>query len=279
MFLLVGSGLLLTQFFAAAGSSAGFSARSSSRRRHPPFADDLCQAGRSLPVFRPPRRARQNAFRAFAPPLRLPFLPVSGGGSIIHFNITGRPPKSPREFVAAGYRTITPRYLETLGVPLLQGRHFTHADNEKSPPVVVINASMVHTFFPNENPLGKRLQLGALPEQAGADHGNRRRRRRCSSRPRARSAGRNVFALSPGRFDSAGLPAFPRHADGGRSCRSKPPPSAARSRKSTRISRSSRSAPWKTTWPRRLPSRVFALGSSASSPCWRWSSPLSASTA
>ena len=52
-----------------------------------------------------------------------------------------------------------------LGVPLLQGRLFTQADNEKAPAVVVINATMVHTFFPNENPLGKRLQLGALPEQ------------------------------------------------------------------------------------------------------------------
>ncbi|MGH9743934.1 MAG: FtsX-like permease family protein, partial [Candidatus Acidiferrum sp.] len=93
------------------------------------------------------------------------FLPVSGGGSIIHFNITGRPPKSPHEFVAAGYRPITPNYLETLGVPLLKGRLFTPADNEKSPPVVLINATMVRTFFPNENPLGKHLQLGALPDQ------------------------------------------------------------------------------------------------------------------
>src|SRR6202041_1015117 len=93
------------------------------------------------------------------------FLPVSGAGSIIHFNITGRPPKSPHEFVAAGYRTITPNYLETIGVPLLQGRFFTRADNEKSPAVVLINSTMARTFFHNENPLGKRLQLGALPDQ------------------------------------------------------------------------------------------------------------------
>jgi putative ABC transport system permease protein len=93
------------------------------------------------------------------------FLPVSGGGSIIHFNITGHPPKSPHEFVAAGYRTITPNYLETLGVPLLQGRNFTSADNDKSPAVVLINATMARTFFPNESPLGKRLQLGATPDK------------------------------------------------------------------------------------------------------------------
>jgi putative ABC transport system permease protein len=91
------------------------------------------------------------------------FLPVSGGGGLIHFNITGRPPKSPNEFTAAGYRTVSANYFETLAVPLLQGRLFTPGDHEKSPAVVVINSTMARTYFPNENPLGKRMQLGATP--------------------------------------------------------------------------------------------------------------------
>jgi putative ABC transport system permease protein len=91
------------------------------------------------------------------------FLPVSGGGGLIHFNISGRPPKSPKEFIAAGYRTVSANYFETLGVPLLQGRLFTPGDREKSPAVVVINSTMSRTYFPNENPLGKRMQLGATP--------------------------------------------------------------------------------------------------------------------
>jgi putative ABC transport system permease protein len=93
------------------------------------------------------------------------FLPVSGGGSIIHFNITGHPPKTPHDYVAAGYRTVTPNYLETLGVPLLQGRLLTPRDNEKAPAVVVINATMAKTHFAGENPLGKRIQLGATPDK------------------------------------------------------------------------------------------------------------------
>ena len=103
-------------------------------------------------------------FPAFARPQRASFLPVSGGGSIIHFNITGHPPKSPHEYVAAGYCTVTRNYFETLGVPLLQGRYLTRSDNEHSPSVVVINTTMAHTFFPNENPLGRRIQLGATPD-------------------------------------------------------------------------------------------------------------------
>ncbi|HXJ05869.1 MAG TPA: ABC transporter permease [Candidatus Acidoferrum sp.] len=164
MLLLVGSGLLLRSFSRLQEVPPGFqpdhllvadiplslTAYAKPQDRYQ-FFDRLVERARMLPGVRSAAAAS--------------FLPVSGGGSIIHFNITGRPPKSPHEFVAAGYRTITPNYLETLGVPLLQGRLFTHADNEKSPPVVVINATMVHTFFPNENPLGKRMQLGALPDQ------------------------------------------------------------------------------------------------------------------
>ena len=164
MLLLVGSGLLLRSFSRLQEVPPGFqpdhllvadiplsqTAYAKPENRYQ-FFDRLVERARTLPGVRSAAEAS--------------FLPVSGGGSVIHFNITGRPPKSPHEFVAAGYRTITPNYLETLGVPLLQGRLFTHADNEKSPAVVAINATMAHTFFPNENPLGKRLQLGALPDQ------------------------------------------------------------------------------------------------------------------
>src|SRR5271157_5764495 len=157
LLLLVGSGLLLRSFSRLQEVPPGFqpdhlfvadiplslTAYAKPEDRYQ-FFDRLVERARTLPGVRSAAAAS--------------FLPVSGGGSIIHFNITGRPPKSPHEFVAAGYRTITPNYLETLGVPLLQGRLFTRADNEKAPAVVVINTTMAHTFFPSENPLGKRLQ-------------------------------------------------------------------------------------------------------------------------
>jgi putative ABC transport system permease protein len=91
-------------------------------------------------------------------------LPVSGTGGLIHFNIYGRPPKTPHDYIAAGYRAVTANYFETLGVPLLQGRFIAPADIEKAPSVVVINATMARVYFPGENPLGKRMQIGATPE-------------------------------------------------------------------------------------------------------------------
>jgi putative ABC transport system permease protein len=164
MLLLVGSGLLLRSFSRLQEVPPGFQADhllvadiplSQNAYAKPEqrfeFFDRLVDRSKALPGVRSAAAAS--------------FLPVSGGGGIIHFNIYGRPPKTPHEFIAAGYRTVTPDYFETLGAPLLQGRLFTPADTDKSPAVVVINATMARTFFPGESPLGKRMQLGALPDK------------------------------------------------------------------------------------------------------------------
>jgi putative ABC transport system permease protein len=92
------------------------------------------------------------------------FLPVSGGGGRIYFNIQGRPPKSPRDYLVLGYRPVSAHYLETLRIPLISGRFLTEADTERPPNVVVVNQSLARQYFPNENPLGRRLKVGALAE-------------------------------------------------------------------------------------------------------------------
>jgi putative ABC transport system permease protein len=91
------------------------------------------------------------------------FLPVSGAGGIIHFNIQGRPPKGPSDFILAGYRSVTPGYLSTIGLPLLNGRFVSEQDTERGAAVVVINRSMAQQFFPGQSPIGQHMQLGALP--------------------------------------------------------------------------------------------------------------------
>jgi predicted permease len=90
-------------------------------------------------------------------------LPVTGSGGAIHFNIQGRPPKTPKDYIIMGYRPVTPGYLETLHVPLLQGRLIKDSDTERSPYVVVVNESLAKEFFPGQSALGKHIQAGALP--------------------------------------------------------------------------------------------------------------------
>jgi putative ABC transport system permease protein len=65
----------------------------------------------------------------------------------------------------ANYRAVSPAYLNTLGIPLLNGRWISAADTENAPAVVVINTTMAKTYFPNESALGKHLQLGATPDK------------------------------------------------------------------------------------------------------------------
>lgn len=54
---------------------------------------------------------------------------------------------------------VTPDYFRVLGVPLLRGRLLDEFDTDKTPLVAVINESMARRFWPNDNPIGKRVKL------------------------------------------------------------------------------------------------------------------------
>ena len=55
---------------------------------------------------------------------------------------------------------IGPAYFSSMGVPLIAGREFTHADGPASPKVAIINQTMARYFFGNENPLGRHFGFG-----------------------------------------------------------------------------------------------------------------------
>ena len=55
------------------------------------------------------------------------------------------------------YSVAGPRYFETLSVPILRGRDFRDSDNQDSPKVAIINEALAKKFWPNEDPIGKRL--------------------------------------------------------------------------------------------------------------------------
>ena len=92
------------------------------------------------------------------------FLPVSGQGSVIHFNIQGHPPRNASEYIMANYRTVSSEYFQALRIPLLQGRWIEDSDREGMPPIVVINQAMAKTYFGDQSPIGKKMQIGAIPD-------------------------------------------------------------------------------------------------------------------
>jgi len=61
---------------------------------------------------------------------------------------------------------ITPGYLRTMHVPLLRGRDLTDADTPDSPAAVLISESMAKRFWPNEDPIGKRLTMTFFPDKS-----------------------------------------------------------------------------------------------------------------
>jgi putative ABC transport system permease protein len=76
------------------------------------------------------------------------------------FSIEGRPAPDARQRPAADFLPVSPHYFKTLKIPLLSGREFTDADKADAPQVVIINQTLSRRLFPNENPIGKRINLG-----------------------------------------------------------------------------------------------------------------------
>jgi putative ABC transport system permease protein len=86
-------------------------------------------------------------------------LPFAGAAEQ-SFSIEGRPEeKAGRPLMAVQYIT-TPEYLQTMGIELKRGRYLSEQDRRDAPLVAVIDESLAQKYFPNEDPLGKRLTLG-----------------------------------------------------------------------------------------------------------------------
>jgi predicted permease len=87
-------------------------------------------------------------------------VPLDGGDNSGPFWIGTAQPASLQEAPHALYFWTGPDYLKTMGIPLLQGRFFTPADQVASGKVVVIDSVLAETFFPGQNPVGQTLTVG-----------------------------------------------------------------------------------------------------------------------
>ena len=74
------------------------------------------------------------------------------------FTVEGQSYDRTRGLQLAEEMTISPDYFRALGVPLVKGRFFTDAD--RTAPVLIINQTMANKYFPNQDPIGKRIQTG-----------------------------------------------------------------------------------------------------------------------
>ncbi|HYV07145.1 MAG TPA: ABC transporter permease, partial [Blastocatellia bacterium] len=84
---------------------------------------------------------------------------------VLGFNIQGRPPDAPGEGKSTNYYAVTPDYFKAMGIPILRGRGFTDQDNMTAPKVAVINETLAKAYFPDEDPIGKSINVTLGPEQ------------------------------------------------------------------------------------------------------------------
>jgi putative ABC transport system permease protein len=78
---------------------------------------------------------------------------------IVTFSIEGKPGLSRTERARTDYFAISPDYLRTLRIPLIRGRNFLPSDAAQARPVALVNQAFVRRYFPNEEPVGKRIRL------------------------------------------------------------------------------------------------------------------------
>jgi putative ABC transport system permease protein len=85
-------------------------------------------------------------------------LPLGQQNDREYFTIENRPLPPGQELVA-DFRRISPRYLSTMGIALLRGRLLSDRDVRDAPPVILIDETLARQYWPNENPIGRRMRL------------------------------------------------------------------------------------------------------------------------
>jgi putative ABC transport system permease protein len=155
--LLIGAGLLVRSFLRLESTSPGFQ------------SDHVLTVAVSLPAsqYREPSMRvaftrslleRVRALPGVQSAATIDFVPFSGGaGSSI--GVVGHPRGAEEPTVVVYQTRATPGYLAAMKIPLLRGRDILESDVQGSPPVVVIDETVVKAFFADTDPLGMQITL------------------------------------------------------------------------------------------------------------------------
>jgi putative ABC transport system permease protein len=82
---------------------------------------------------------------------------ITRGPNNISVQLEGHPTGDGQLAPQLDPRAVSPDYFRTIGTPLVRGRMFTEQDDEKSPPVAIINESAARHRWGGEDPVGKRV--------------------------------------------------------------------------------------------------------------------------
>jgi predicted permease len=92
-------------------------------------------------------------------------LPLTGGDSVNEFFIEGRDLPAPNQGFNTNFHRCSPDYFLTMKIPLSKGRFFDERDVAQTQQVVIINDTFAHRFWPEEDPIGKRISFSGMQGQ------------------------------------------------------------------------------------------------------------------
>jgi putative ABC transport system permease protein len=105
-------------------------------------------------------------------------------------------PNDPTHLPSGEGSWVSADFFQTVGTPLIAGRSFTEHDDENAPPVVIINSEAAHQFWPNQDPIGKRIGINYTGPG-----------RRSDAAPRLREIVGVVGSVRHGSLDAPAAPA------------------------------------------------------------------------
>ena len=158
LMLLAGAGLLINSFWRLLHTDAGFDPRSVLTLDVPLSRTTYTKPEQRSAAFKQLVDRMKNI-----PGVRdasvVSNVPLTDFDVEVSFQIEGRPPYKPGEENVADYTVASSEYFRTMNIPLLRGRVFTDAESPYTPQVMVISNAFAKYYFPNDDPIGKRIIL------------------------------------------------------------------------------------------------------------------------
>jgi putative ABC transport system permease protein len=156
--LLIGAGLMIRSFFALQSENPGFNPHNILSMVVSVAGTSEAEPGRRAGFYRD-LLMRVRALPGVESVGAINHLPLAGDLWGWPFRIEERPIPPPGEGPGAVYRLVMPGYFQTMRLPLVSGRDITEQDDSRAPGVVIINEQTARTYWPGQNPIGKRITM------------------------------------------------------------------------------------------------------------------------
>jgi putative ABC transport system permease protein len=159
LMLIIGAGLLVKSFWRLQQVDPGFRAENV-------LSLQLAPAGSTYSTA-PSKRAfyadvieRIKALPGVKAVGGIHLLPMGGNNWDPGLVVEDHPLPAGAQQPSVDWRLITPDYFQAMGTRLIKGRWFSSSDNEKSPKVAIVNETLARKYWPNQDPIGKRIRSG-----------------------------------------------------------------------------------------------------------------------